>query len=291
MVEQNKGSVLITGASTGIGRATALLLDRSGYRVFAGVRKQQAGEGLRIEASERLTPVILDITNQGHIASALQMVTRVLGPKQGLAGLVNNAGMVVAGPLEFVPLDSFRYQLEVNLLGHIAVTQAFLPLIRKGHGRILNIGTAGWRFFPPFLGPYISTKVAVECLTHALRRELRPWKIPVAVVEPGAIATDIWERGMQTAIKLSSDYPPEAHEMYGRRFTAGQRAIQELGRHAIPSERAARVVLRALESRRMKIRYFIGPHAYLSFFITKFIPYRLVDWMSERLLEKHARQG
>ena len=141
MTEQKKGAVLISGASTGIGKACALLLDRSGFRVFAGVRKTEAGEYLKEEASENLTPVILDVTEPMQIAAAVEVVSEALAPNQSLAGIVNNAGICVAGPTEFLPIDILRRHFEVNVIGHISVTQAFLPLIRQGQGSIVNVGS------------------------------------------------------------------------------------------------------------------------------------------------------
>src|SRR5439155_3574156 len=146
-------SIVITGASTGIGRACALRLDRMGFRVFAGVRKTEDGEALKQQASERLTPVVIDVTDVASIARAAEMVAAEVG-EAGLAGLVNDAGIAVAGPLEFIPIEELRKQLEVNVIGQIAVTQVFLPLLRKGHGRIVNMGSISGRLAVPLLGPY-----------------------------------------------------------------------------------------------------------------------------------------
>ncbi|MEK7693262.1 MAG: SDR family oxidoreductase, partial [Chloroflexota bacterium] len=185
-------SVVITGASTGIGEACALHLDALGWRVFAGVRKGADGEALQRKASARLIPVRIDVTDQASIASACDAVAQELGAR-GLDGLVNNAGIAVAAPLEFVPIDDLRRQLEINVIGQIAVTQAFLALIRTARGRIVNIGSVSGKLATPFTGPYSASKFAMEALTDALRIELRPWKIEVSIVEPGSIATPIWE--------------------------------------------------------------------------------------------------
>ena len=186
-------SVVITGASTGIGEACALHLDQLGWRVFAGVRKDSDGEALQRKASPRLMPVRIDVTDAASIAGAREIVARELGDR-GLDGLVNNAGVVVAGPLEFVPMDDLRRQLEINVIGQIAVTQAFLSFVRTARGRIVNIGSVSGKMATPFVGPYAASKFAMEALTDALRCELRPWGIQVSIVEPGSIATPIWEK-------------------------------------------------------------------------------------------------
>src|SRR5438552_5007347 len=154
------GNIVITGASTGIGEACALRLDELGYRVFAGVRKPADGEALQKKASDRLSRVILDVTNEESIAAAVRMVGDV-----PLAGLVNNAGIVVAGPVEMIPIAMWRKQFEVNVIGQVAVTQAFLPMLRAGRGRIVNMGSVAGRSAIPYSGPYCSSKFALEGLT------------------------------------------------------------------------------------------------------------------------------
>ena len=176
-----QGTVVITGASTGIGRATALRLARGGFDVLAGVRREEDGAALRAEDG-RIEPVIVDVTDAGQVAG---LAARVGGAS--LAGLVNNAGIAVAGPLEGIALDDVRRQYEVNVFGLLAVTQALLQPIRTGHGRIVNIGSIGGRINTPFVGPYSSSKAAVRSLSAALRRELRPWDSRVALGEPGAL--------------------------------------------------------------------------------------------------------
>src|SRR6266568_4897165 len=162
------GSVVVTGASTGIGEACALRLDRRGFRVFAGVRREVDGGALKQKASSRLTPILLDVTDASSIKSAAAAVVAALG-EEGLSGLVNNAGIAIAGPLEFLPIDELRRQFEVNVIGQIAVTQAFLPLLRKGHGRIVNMGSIAGKSALPFTGPYCASKFALEALTDSLR--------------------------------------------------------------------------------------------------------------------------
>ena len=174
--EEEKKAVLITGASTGIGKACALYLDSIGFKVFAGVRREVDGNALREKASDRLTPVLIDVTDAESIKSALKFVSGEVG-NIGLLGLVNNAGIVTAsGLLEFLSITEIRDLLEVNLIGHIAVTQAFLSLIRKGHGRIVNMGSIAGIMPQPYLAPYSASKAALEAITDSLRLELKPWR-------------------------------------------------------------------------------------------------------------------
>jgi NAD(P)-dependent dehydrogenase (short-subunit alcohol dehydrogenase family) len=166
------GAVVITGSSTGIGRATALALDNLGYRVFAGVRRDADGDDLRSAASSRLVPVHVDITDEGSIAAAREIVTDRVGA-DGLAGLVNNAGTTVPCPIECLPLEVFRRQLEVNLVGHLAVTQAFLPLLKRARGRVVNVSSVGGRLGTPLMATYAAAKHGLEGMSDALRLELR----------------------------------------------------------------------------------------------------------------------
>src|SRR5712691_5002789 len=185
--QSNPGAVVITGAASGIGEACALHLDKLGFCVFAGVRREVDGAALQGKASERLTPLLLDVTDAASIRFAVEIVaTGVV--ETGLAGLVNNAGITVAGPLEFLPVSELRRQLEVNVIGQVAVTQAFLPLLRRGQGRIVNMGSLAGRIATPFIGPYHASKFAMEALTDSLRMELRRWGMHVSLIEPGFIA-------------------------------------------------------------------------------------------------------
>jgi len=269
-------AVVITGASTGIGEACALRLDRHGWRVFAGVRKDEDGERLRERSSERLAPVLIDVTDAESISSAADTVGATLG-EAGLAGLVNNAGIGVGGPLEFLPLDDLRRQLEVNVIGQIAVTQAFLPLIRRGTGRIVNIGSIGGRMATPFTGPYCASKFAMEALTDSLRQELRPWNIPVAIVEPGSIATPIWDKARATANEVLEKFPPEAIELYTEATEAIRGAIDEQEKAGIPADDVAKAVEHALTAGKPRTRYVVGRDALIQGVLAKVAPDRLRD--------------
>src|ERR1041384_744002 len=186
-------AVLVTGASTGIGEACALCLTAAGFRVFAGVRRTEDGE--RLGARGGIESVLLDVTVPAQIAAAASDLAGKVGDA-GLAGLVNNAGIAVGGPVEYVSAEDLRRQLEVNVVGLHEVTRAFLPLIRRARGRIVHIGSISGLIASPFTGPYAASKHAVEALAEALRVALAPEGIHVSVVEPGQVRTPIWEKGL-----------------------------------------------------------------------------------------------
>ncbi|HEX9697068.1 MAG TPA: SDR family oxidoreductase [Actinomycetota bacterium] len=269
-------TVAITGASTGIGEACALALDAKGWRVFAGVRKEADGAALRAKASDRLTPLILDVTDGTQIRAAAATVADAVGDA-GLDGLVNNAGIAVAGPMEFVPLDDLRRQLEINVVGLVATTQAFLPLIRRASGRIVHMGSVGGSFAVPFAGPYSASKFAVEAITDAMRVELAPWRIHVALVKPGAVATPLWDRSTAIADEMLTRVPPETMTFYG---TAIER-MRELAAHeaasGIAPEKVATVVVHALTSMKPRTRYVLGPQAGLRVTLSRLLPDRTRD--------------
>lgn len=280
----DKGAVAITGASSGIGRACSLFLDRRGFRVFAGVRTSLAAEKLKTEASSRLVPIILDITDSAQIQQAVQEIKIRLGNSGRLVGLINNAGIILSGPLEFFPLERLREQLQVNVIGPIAVTQAFLPLIRHGTGRIINMGSASGLFAPPFLGPYAASKFAMEAWTDALRRELRPEGIPVLLIESGAIETPIWDKSQAVANSLESALPDQGKALYANALAAGRKQIDNLRRRAASPLVVAKVVHKALISQNPKTRYLVGMDAYAQAFISRWVPARLVDDVITKLL-------
>ena len=278
----DKGAVVITGASTGIGEACALHLDKLGYRVFAGIRKAADGESLARRASDRLVPLRLDISDEMEIAQAARSVIEALD-SSGLVGLVNNAGIVVGGMLEFLPLDALRRQFEVNVIGQIAVTQAFLPSLRKARGRIVNISSLGGLISSPFTGAYSASKFALEALTDALRMELRPWKIHVALVEPGYIQTPIVSKSLAAADTLSAQLSTEALELYGPRLQAVREATEREAAHAAPTEVVVRAVVHALTSRRPRTRYAVGPHSGFQLRLGRALP----DRWRDALLVRH----
>lgn len=268
-------AILVTGASTGIGRACALRFDRLGWRVFAGVRRAedaaQFGGG-----SGRIEPLRLDVTDPAAIATARDAVAAHVGTR-GLDALVNNAGVAVVGPLEFVALADLRRVLDVNVVGQVAVTQAFLPLLRRARGRIVNMGSISGRVASPFVGPYAMSKFALEGLTDALRVELAPFGIQVALVEPGMIATPIWEKGEREALERRQAYPAEAEALYGRALEQFARLIRPAIARAAPVELVADAVQDAVLSPTPKTRYLIGRDARLRLLLRRLLPDRLMD--------------
>jgi len=270
------GAVVITGASTGIGEACALHLDQMGYRVFAGIRKAADGESLRRRASPRLVPVRLDITDETEIGEAAHNVIEALG-NGGLAGLVNNAGIVVGGMLEFLPLDALRRQLEVNVVGQIAVTQAFLPCLRQARGRIVNIGSLSGLISSPFTGAYAASKFALEALTDSLRLELRPWKIHVSIVEPGFIQTPISKKSLDAEEALRAQLPAEALQLYGSCVQAVRDATEREAAKAAPTGVVVKAVVHALAARRPRTRYVVGTHSGVAISLGRALPDRWRD--------------
>lgn len=276
MAEHVSGSVVITGASTGIGEACAIHLDRLGFRVFAGVRRKEDEEALRRHGSARVTPLRLDVTDADAIRRAVEAVESEIG-EAGLAGLINNAGIVVAGPVEAVPLSHWRRQFDVNVLGQVAVTQAFLPLLRRGRGRIINMGSIAGRATMPLMGPYSASKYALEAITDALRLELLPWGIHVAIMEPGAIATPIWDKSSKDAETLEAATSPDMKRLYAGAVAAVKKAVVDAGRRAIAPESVVQAVVHALTAPRPKTRYVVGWDAKVRALMVKLMPDRLAD--------------
>lgn len=275
-------SVLVTGSSTGIGRATALRLDREGWRVFAGVRREQDAESLRAEAIGRLEPVQLDVTDAAQIAAAAGLIGEEVG-EGGLDGIVNNAGVAVLGPLETIPLEDFRRQLEVNLTGQVAVTQAMLPSIRRAGGRIVFVSSIGGRMALPFGGPYHAAKFGLEAVADCLRQELRPWRIAVSVIEPGSIDTPIWERGERLADEVSARAPALQVDLYGEAIERFRKAVRRTAERGIPPEKVAVAISHALSASRPRTRYLIGADARGQALAARLLPDRLLDAVVRRV--------
>lgn len=245
------GLIVVTGASTGIGRAAAERMAQRGFDVLAGVRQAEDAP-----AGERITPAVVDVTDAGHVAALRELVG-----DRPLAGLVNNAGIAISGPLEFTKLDEVRRQFEVNLFGHVAVTQALLEALRRGPGRIVNVGSVGARTPLPFTAAYSASKSAIWALGEALRGELRPWRIHVATVEPGAIATEIWRKGTEQATEAIDRLPPRGRELYGTTLGSVDRIVKNVSAGAIAPGKVADAIEHALTSQRPKDRYLIGRDA------------------------------
>jgi NAD(P)-dependent dehydrogenase (short-subunit alcohol dehydrogenase family) len=253
--------ILVTGASTGIGRASTLALLEAGFSVFACVRNERAAATLRSQAPagavDRLHTLELDVTRADQIRSAATTVASTAG-QRGLWGLFNNAGVAVSGPLECLPIGELRRQIEVNVVGQVAVTQAFLPLLRAARGRILTTGSIAGFSTIPGLGPYSMSKHAIEAMNDALRRELRPWGIAVSLLEPGSIATDIWQKGTSEFSEMQKAPPPGLVELYSGLVDSLHDLAVRAQRDASPVQVVTRDVVHAFTARRPRTRYCKG---------------------------------
>ncbi len=271
---------LITGASTGIGNATALRLARSGWTVLAGVRDEQAGERLAKEGGERMRPLMLDVTDSAQIAQAAERIAEE--HPGGLDALVNNAGISVNGPLELVAVEDLRAQFDVSFFGAVALTQALLPALRRARGRVLLVSSIGGRVSMPYASPYCSSKFALEAVGDALRVELRSSQVQVALIEPGSVTTPIWDKGRSAAEAVS--VPPELREHYGHVPAAMAKAQENSGKRGVPAERVAATIERALGASRMQPRYLVGSDAQLMALAKRLLPSRLLDQILRRAL-------
>ena len=276
-----RGAVVITGASTGIGRACAMRLDGAGFHVFAGVRRDQDGQALKEAASGELTPLHIDVTDTRSIDYARGVVAEAVG-EGGLAGLVNNAGIGRGGPMELLPLEDVREVMEVNYLGQVAVTQAFLPLLRRAQGRVVNMSSIAGRFATPFLGPYTASKHALEAFSYALRVELQPWGMHVAVIEPGSIDTPIWGKALEAADDMEEGAHEETLALYRRQIDALRETVEKFAAAGIDPDDVAKRVEHALTASRPKARYLVGRDARLQAFIQRWAPTRLRDRLIRR---------
>ncbi len=270
-------TILITGASTGIGAACALELDRLGHTVYAGVRKAEDGQRLRDQATSRLQPMLLDVTDPAAIRSAAESIAAAVGPR-GLQGLVNNAGIIVPGPLELLPAEDFRRQFEVNVLGTQAVTQAMLPLVRSGQGRIVIVGSIAGRVTPPFMGAYAATKHALEAVADALRMELRMWQIPVSLVQPDNVATSIWGKFQDSAEALMGRMPGEVGRKYAAELIRAREAGEKMGAKGMPVAKVVAAIRHALLAPQPKSRYPLGLRTRLAIWAAGRLSDRLMDY-------------
>jgi NAD(P)-dependent dehydrogenase (short-subunit alcohol dehydrogenase family) len=269
----NKGFVVVTGASSGIGEACARHLAGLGFNVFAGVRKQE--DGARI-AGDRIEPVILDVTDDASVAAAAESVRGAVA-NRGLAGLVNNAGVGTGGPLEFIPVEDFARTLDVNVMGVVRTTQALLPLLRLARGRIVNFSSIGGRVALPLVGPYAASKFAVEGLSDSLRRELRPWGMHVALIEPGTVTTPIWDKAQDYTADVETNAPPELRERYGEVLDRIRTEVEKNKTAGVPPSAVAEAVAHALTAEKPKTRYLVGRDAKLRARMAALMPDRAMD--------------
>jgi NAD(P)-dependent dehydrogenase (short-subunit alcohol dehydrogenase family) len=274
---------VITGASTGIGAATARELARRGFHVLAGVRRDQDADAIRGPGIE---PLIIDITNSDHIRA---LATRVHGDPQGRAvrALVNNAGIGVNVPVEAFAIDQWRRLFEVNFFGHVAVTQALLPALIRSKGRVVNISSVGGRIAMATYGPYAATKFALEAVSDSLRRELAPSGVRVVVVEPGAVRTEMPGRAMATAHDLASTMTPEQSQRYGGLMHAIAAQTASHTDSGLPPDAAAKVITKAITARKPRTRYTVGRDAALITRLTRILPDRTLDRALAAALRAH----
>jgi len=275
VADGSPGAVVVTGSSTGIGRACALELDRRGFAVFAGVRKEADAEALRAAGSDRLRPLIIDVTEPDQIAAAAGIVAEE--SPAGLAGLVNNAGVGVGGPLELIPIDDFRRQIEVNLIGQIAVTQAFLPALRRARGRVVFLSSIGGLNANPYMSPYHASKFGIEAVGDSLRQEMRQFDVEVSLVEPGSVATPIWGKGKESAEAIQNRLTPEEEGLYGDKVARMGKVLEKVGARGVPPEKVADAVARALTDKRPKTRYLVGADARMTLLMRRVLPDRVRD--------------
>jgi NAD(P)-dependent dehydrogenase (short-subunit alcohol dehydrogenase family) len=269
---------LVTGTSTGIGRAVAIRLARHGFEVLAGVRRPE-------DAPPGLEPIVLDVTSEHDVAAAAGRIGR------NLHALVNNAGIAVNGPVEVVPVEQWRRQFEVNLIGQVAVTRALLPALVNARGRIVNISSISGRVAWPLIGPYTASKFALEAVTDVLRREVGPHGVHVVSVEPGGIATPVWDKSRADAQRMLSAMPADARWRYDGLIAGIVDLGERLARNGLPPAAVAEVVEAALTARRPRTRYVIGREAKAQAMLVRLLPDRAFDALVARAIASGRRRG
>jgi NAD(P)-dependent dehydrogenase (short-subunit alcohol dehydrogenase family) len=278
-----KSAIFITAASSGMGAACAKRFTQEGFWVFAGVRNLDLGTALKLELGENITPVLLDVTDQESIKLAVAQIDMLLA-KQGVAlgGLLNNSAQEYLGPFELLPLEWVRQEMEVGYFGYLSVIKACLPLLRASEGRIVNISSVNGRCVFPIVGSGCATKYAIEALSDALRLELAPWNIKVAVVEPAIVNTPLWKKSLSTFERLPDFVPQEQLALYYPSWSQSLKQAEiDTQRHlaiATPIEQAVDTISHALFSKRPKIRYLLGWSAKLTYSIRRLLP----DWLFDR---------
>jgi NAD(P)-dependent dehydrogenase (short-subunit alcohol dehydrogenase family) len=271
-------TVLLTGASRGIGRVTAVRLARADWTVLAGVRTDADGAALVRAGGSNVVPLRLDITSAADVAALDEKLPARLD------AVVNNAGYALDGPVEALALDDVRRQLDVNVVGQLAVTQAVLPRLRTNSGRIVFVSSLSGRISTPMTGAYNASKFALEGLADALRIELRRWRIPVVLVEPGPVSTDLWHGAEQQLDATIAGMQPEHRELYAHHLRAARRTAKMMLRVAADSERVAAVIERALTAKRPKARYQINAAGRIQAAATTVTPTRVLDALFARAM-------
>ncbi len=283
MTAEEPRTVVVTGASTGIGAACAEYLGEKGFRVFASVRKQSDAEAIAARGGAGVKPLLLDVTDAELIAKAAKTVEAALDGA-GLAGLVNNAGVSIDVPIECVEIDALRYQIEVNAIAPVAVTQAFLPLLRRAHGRVVNVSSVNGRVASPFSGPYCMTKFALEAFTDCLRQELADWGMHVAAVEPGAIKTPMWDKGRTDQRDWADRASKEQLDLYGEGYQAFRKFNERNAAGAVPCDAVSKAIFHALTAKTPRTRYLVGTDARVYARLAQICPDRLMDWVARKVM-------
>lgn len=275
-------SIFITGASSGIGLATALRLRSVGFRVYAGVLPGEDIAALTQQNSEGIIVVPMDITRPESVSAAYDTVKRGVG-ETGLYGLFNNAGIALSGPLEFMPMEVLQNQFDVNVMGHVRVTQQFIPLLRPAKGRIVNTVSILGRVATAFGGPYSMSKFAMEGFTDALRQEMHQFDVNVVAIEPGTISTPIWKKARDNAEELMSELPPQAQQLYGKDYQVFVETTKRQQARGISPDEVAKAVTHAFTAPRPRTRYVVGSDAKLLNYARIILPDRLLDFMMRKL--------
>lgn len=280
--------IVVTGASSGIGRATVLRVAEAGWHVYAGVRRSDDGEALiRASTAGNITPLIMDVTEPDQITAAAEMVDQHVGPA-GLNALVDNAGIGVAVPMELVEMEALRWQFEVNVFGQVAVTQEFLPLLRRARGHLVVIGSIGDRFTPPFGGPLAASKAAIATLTDAFRQELAPWGIRVVLLEPASIHTDAVDKLERDATSAANAFPPAGRELYRDSYLGMVGTALKRERNGSSPDVVADKILKVLRKSRPRARYLVGKDAALMATVVRFVPTRTLDAVRRKIFRLPA---
>lgn len=277
----NREMVVVTGASSGIGRATARRLAADGFHVLAGVRREEDADRT---AAANIEPVIVDITNVDTLAA---LAERIAGDpaRRPLRAIVNNAGIAVNAPVEMAPLDEWRRQIEVGVIGQIAVIQALTPALLESGGRIVNIGSLGGKIAMPGFGPYSAAKFAMEAVNDSLRREMDVFGLKVVMITPGGVSTGMSARGIATATQLAALMTPAQHKRHDRLFDGVVAQAEDWSKNGISPEKVAAVVSRAISDRRPKVRYTAGPDAALLTRLVRLMPESMLDGILRRQMK------
>ncbi|MGC9360186.1 MAG: SDR family oxidoreductase [Anaerolineae bacterium] len=278
-----RGGVVVTGASQGIGRATAHVLADAGFSVYGSVRRRADASELERETDRAVTPLLCDVTDSVSVADAAAMVREREG-ERGLVGLVNNAGIARAGPLEVLPIEAWQEQFDVNVLGAVRMSRAFLPLLRRGHGRIVNVSSASALVPIPFLGPYVASKTALDRLSEVLRLELRSWGIAVVSVQPGLVDTGVVGRSLEVSEDLLAQANADVRALYEPVVARMRHVGQGRASGGMSPDRVARIILRALTAQRPRRTYRVGCEPKLLAVLARWLPDGLREWLTERLL-------